>query len=45
MTRYAAYIRTSTTRQITGAQSQRSAIVEWFADRDVADWDEYTDAP
>ena len=44
MTRYAAYIRTSTTKQTTGAQSQRGAILEWFADRDVADWEEYADA-
>ena len=44
MTRYAAYIRTSTTKQTTGAQSQRGAILEWFADHDVTDWDEYADA-
>ena len=40
MTRHTAYIRTSTTKQTTGAQSQRGAILEWFADRDVGDWDE-----
>jgi len=44
MTRHAAYIRTSTTKQTTGAQSQRGAILEWFADHDVTDWDEYADA-
>jgi|AntDeeMetagen681_2_1112603.scaffolds.fasta_scaffold32152_1 DNA invertase Pin-like site-specific DNA recombinase len=44
MTRHAAYIRTSTTKQTTGAQSQRGAILEWFADDDVTDWDEYADA-
>ena len=31
-------------KQITGAQSQRGAILEWFLDRDAADWDEYIDA-
>jgi hypothetical protein len=43
MTRYAAYIRTSTARQTTGKRSQRGAILEWFAERDVTDWDEYVD--
>jgi len=31
-------------RKIIGAQSQRGTILEWFVDRDAADWDEYTDA-
>lgn len=44
MTRYAAYICTSTTKQTTSAQSQRGVILEWFADRAAADWDEYVDA-
>lgn len=43
MSRYAAYIRTSTAKQTTGEQSQRGAILEWFADHEVTDWDEYVD--
>ena len=43
MTRYAAYIRTPTAKQTTGAESQRSAILKWFAESEVSDWDEYVD--
>ena len=43
MTRCAAYIRTSTTKQTTGAESQRSAILNWFAEREISDWDEHVD--